>query len=146
MNRTQRFGSPSTIEILQGGIRSPYKVFGAHTHNLIGGSQINTSVTITTVGRRLQDVYALVNKQTILDQVALAVEQLHSIGVAHCDIRVSNIFMNLTNDAIFLGDLEYCREMSAPAPTGLRGSDSRAATARELDIIQLSKLPEELYR
>ena len=37
MNRTQGFGSPSTIGILQGGIRSPYNVFGAHTHNLIGG-------------------------------------------------------------------------------------------------------------
>ena len=40
MNRTQGFGSPSTIGILRGGIRSLYNFIGAHTHNSIGGSQI----------------------------------------------------------------------------------------------------------
>ena len=40
MNRTQGFGSPSTIGILLGGIRSLYTTkLGARIHNRIGGSQ-----------------------------------------------------------------------------------------------------------
>ncbi len=47
---------------------------------------------------------------------------------------------------VFLGDLEYCREVNAPAPKTLRLSHSAATSAASLDDLQLIDLQEEIAR
>ena len=64
--------------------------------------------------------------------------------MAHCDICVENIFVNLENNQVFLGDLEYCRPMEDAPPVGIRRGDPAARTARDLDTIQLEILRRDL--
>ena len=78
------------------------------------------------------------------DKVQEAVRQLHSLGIAHCDICVDNVFVNVVGNVVFLGDLEYCQLLVNPPPIGIRRADSRARTAGELDLIQLDKFSDEL--
>jgi hypothetical protein len=121
-------------------------IYGAKLPNVEQGVVNYTSVTITTVGRRLQDSIRScgLSKSVVLQQVQAAVEQLHGLGIAHCDICVDNIFVNVIDNVVFLGDLEYCQVMEDPAPTGIRRADRRARAGRDLDLIQLDKLRDEL--
>lgn len=106
------------------------------------------SITITRVGSKLRDALVVrhLDKRAIYQQVASAVEQLHSIGYAHCDICVDNIFADAVEDggSIFLGDLEYCCVKTQPPPTSIRRASANARTAEELDNIQLSCFADEL--
>ena len=121
-------------------------IYHAKLPNVEQGIANCTTVTITTVGRRLRDVIGSggLEKNFVFTQVQEAVRQLHSIGIAHCDICVDNVFVNVVDGVVFLGDLEYCQPMGNPPPTGIRRADSRAKTAQELDYIQLEKLKDEL--
>jgi hypothetical protein len=121
-------------------------IYNAKLPNVEQGIVNCTTVTITTVGRRLRDVVRLgdLEKSFVFSQVQEAVMQLHSLGIAHCDICVDNVFVNVVGNAVFLGDLEYCQLMANPPPIGIRRADSRARTAGELDLIQLDKFSDEL--
>lgn len=131
--------------------RIPFKlmrvVYEAKLPNVEQGTVNHVSVTITRVGHRLCDAIAFYElpASEALRQVQMAVEQLHSIGIAHCDICVSNVFVDF-DGCIYLGDLEYCRLKDEPAPVGLARSDSRATTAEQLDHLQLEMLQEEIVR
>jgi hypothetical protein len=124
------------------------KVYESRLPNVEQGTTNCFSITISTIGRRLKDALRLgrVNKSQILDSVRGAVSQLHCIGIAHCDICVDNVFVNIKDDVVFLGDLEYCQEKDQSAPSDLRRSDLRARTAEDLDGIQLEAFQEELAR
>jgi tRNA A-37 threonylcarbamoyl transferase component Bud32 len=105
-----------------------------------------TSITITTIGRRVRDAirHRGLDKQTALDGVERAVQQLHAIGMAHCDICVDNIFVDLETGVVFLGGLEYCRPVGDAPPVDIRRrGDPAARTAQELDELQLARLQEE---
>jgi hypothetical protein len=106
------------------------------------------SVLITTIGRKLNDAVHLygVSKSDVLRSVQNAVRQLHSIGVAHCDICTDNIFVTISDNVVFLGDLEYCRPKDDTPPVGIRRAEPRAKTAEELDEIQLKNFETELER
>lgn len=121
-------------------------VYGPKLPNVEQGTVNCTSVTITTVGRRLRDAIRLgiVDSRLIFEQVQAAVRQLHEIGIAHCDICADNIFVNMVDNNVFLGDLEYCQPMKNPPPVDICRSDSKAMTAEELDFIQLEKFRREL--
>ncbi len=121
-------------------------IYNAKLPNVEQGIANCTSVTITTVGRRLCDVFRSgdLEKSFVLAQVQEAVRQLHSLGIAHCDICVDNVFVNLVGNVVFLGDLEYCQLIGDPPPIGIRRADSRSSTAGELDLIQLDKFSDEL--
>ncbi len=82
-------------------------------------------------------------REAVFQQVCQGVKELHSIGFAHCDICVENVFVDDDN-TIFLGDLEYCRRCGAPPPTHTARADSSAKSAEELDLIQLKVLEDEL--
>ena len=122
------------------------KIYEAKLRNVEQGIAHCDTITITTVGRRLSDVVRAggIEKKFAFAQVQAAVMQLHDRGIAHCDICADNIFVNVVDDTVFLGDLEYCRNMGDPPPIGIRRGDSRATTAEELDLIQLSKFNDEL--
>jgi hypothetical protein len=118
--------------------------------NVEWGETNCTSVTITRVGSRLRDVIESrgMGRDQVWEEVKLGVRQMHANGIAHCDICVDNIFVESVEDGgkVFLGDLEYCRPVDAPAPTDLRRSDRRARTAAELDELQLEALKDGLAR
>jgi hypothetical protein len=121
-------------------------IYNAKLPNVEQGTTNCTTITITTVGRRLRDVVRSgeLEKSFVFAQVQEAVRQLHSLGIAHCDICVDNVFVNVVGNVVFLGDLEYCQLMINPPPIGIRRADSRARTAEELDLIQLERLSDEL--
>ena len=121
-------------------------IYLAKLLNVEQGHANCSSITITSIGRRVKDALeeGYVTKTDVLMQTQAAVNQLHSLGFAHCDICLDNIFVNLETGVVFLGDLEYCQLMDQNPPKSLRRSDSRARTAGELDTIQLEKLELEL--
>ena len=61
------------------------------------------------------------------------------IGLAHCDISVNNIFVELGTNVVFLDDLEYLTPVDQPPPHLTRISVDREApkNAAELDDFQL---------
>jgi hypothetical protein len=121
-------------------------IYEAKLPNVEQGVTNCTSITITTIGRRLRDAIHLhgLGKQAALDGAVCAVEQLQAISMAHCDICVDNIFVNLDTDVVFLGDLEYCRPMGDVPPDDIRRADPEARTAQDLDDRQLARLRDEL--
>lgn len=122
------------------------EIYNAKLVNVEQGIANCTTVTITTVGRRLRNVVnsGKLEKSFVFTQVQEAFMQLHSIGIAHCDICVDNVFVNVVGDVVFLGDLEYCQLMVDPPPIDIRRADSRARTAKDLDLFQLDMLRDEL--
>ena len=117
--------------------------------NVEHGKANHVSVSISRVGVRLKDVFhkRKMDKEFVLEQVELAVQQLHSHGFAHCDICIDNLFVDTDAEAkVFIGDLEFCRRVGDAPPAGIRRTDERATTAEELDGFQLQELREELSR
>jgi hypothetical protein len=88
------------------------------------------------------------DRTEVYEQVRKAVGQLHSNGFAHCDICAENIFVDSVEDggALFIGDLEYCRNRNEKPPPDTRRADARAKTAEQLDNIQLENLKDELAK
>jgi hypothetical protein len=108
---------------------------------------------ILSLGRKLSTCIGdgTVSKGVAFDHIASAVNELHSIGYAHCDICVNNCFVD-TAGVVFLDDLEYVRPADMPPPTD-PGKNHRLPfgailppTARELDILQLQSFQLELLR
>jgi hypothetical protein len=63
-------------------------------------------------------------KSFVLPQVVQeAARQLHSLGIAHCNICVDNVFVNVVGNVVLLEDLEYCQLMVNPPPIGIRSQD-----------------------
>jgi hypothetical protein len=126
------------------------RLYACKLQNVEWGVTNCTSVTITRVGSRLQDVMKSrqLNRDLVWDEVCLGIRQMHANGIAHCDICVGNIFVDSVEDGgrVFLGDVEYCRPIDDAAPTTLRRSDRRARTAGDLDELQLEALKDELAR
>jgi hypothetical protein len=122
------------------------KVYAAKLNNVEHGRVNSNSVMITSVGRRLQDAISqrLVTTADALAQIRLAVEQLHSIGVAHCDIFSGNVFVEMDTNRVFLGDLEYCRDINEAPPVGITRASSEATSAQHLDYLQLTLLEQEM--
>jgi hypothetical protein len=122
------------------------KVYELRLPNVEWGQCNCTSVTIERLGYRLRDVFQLrgFDRQTVFQQIELAVNQLHANGIAHCDLCVDNIFVEFESSTVFLGDVEYCCALDCPAPTHLKRSDPNANTAEDLDWRQLEKLTDEL--
>jgi hypothetical protein len=123
-------------------------IYDTKLPNVEQGSVNCSSITITSIGWQVADALRLgiVTKEAVLARSHDAVHQLHSLGYAHCDICLDNIFVNVDTNAVFLGDLEYCRPLDEAAPEGLRRSNMSAKTACALDILQLEKLAEEIVR
>jgi predicted unusual protein kinase regulating ubiquinone biosynthesis (AarF/ABC1/UbiB family) len=71
---------------------------------------------ITRVGRRISDALRDgISKQVIYDGFVAGVKQLHAHGFAHCDISISNVFVD-DKGLAFLVDLEYLTPLNDPPP------------------------------
>lgn len=68
----------------------------------------NNQIMITRVGRKLSDCIRdkTVTKDKAIADVRSALNELHAIGYAHCDICMDNVFVD-NNNIVFLNDLEY---------------------------------------
>jgi RIO-like serine/threonine protein kinase len=89
---------------------------------------------------------AVITIDEVMQQVRQGLNNLHLIGVAHCDICVDNIFV-LDDNEIILGDLEYCTRCDSRPPDVRRRHDATLgipANALELDEQQYSVLRDEL--
>lgn len=119
-------------------------IYSRKLPNVEYGTVYCQSLTIARLGSRLRDVLRSpsVNKEQLLKQVRAGIDQLHSIGFAHCDICVDNVFVDDARDGgnAFIGDLEYARRLTDRAPQDLKRSYSSANTAEELDWVQYDKL------
>ncbi|RHY67134.1 hypothetical protein DYB30_013202, partial [Aphanomyces astaci] len=113
------------------------------------GAAIDMAVVERIYNAPLEHVDALGEFQSkrdlIIDQVKQALEQLHSLGVAHYDVRVANVFVLLSDKRVILGDLEYCRPVDAALPN-IQGApmNNQFKTAQKLDEHQFERFKDEL--
>lgn len=107
------------------------------------------AIIITRVGSQLEDALAAgdINRDDAVAHIRLAVEELHNIGFAHCDIVMDNVFVD--NDGVaFLDDLEYLTPVNDPAPANARwNSDAHPGlSATELDTLLMKSFVLEVMR
>jgi serine/threonine protein kinase len=76
--------------------------------------------------------------------VTIGVAQLHSMGFAHTDIKVDNIFVD--KGIAFLDDLEYVTPVTAAARSEGRGLTGRPQSACDQDIAQLELFSGDVMR
>jgi serine/threonine protein kinase len=95
----------------------------------------DNQLCITSIGNPLWSAikHNHIDKKKAVLQLTKAVAELHGIGVAHCDIRLSNVFY--CSGRVRLGDLEYCCWKDEPAPRNVKGYKEEYGdiTAEELD-------------
>ena len=124
------------------------KVYAAKLPNVEQGLVHCTSITITRVGWRLEQVINNHNltQESAVTGVTRAAQQLHAIGLAHCDLSLENVFVDLISGIVFVGGLDRCRPLLDAPPTE---NDSvriecSAGSAQDLDNILLEKLLAEI--
>lgn len=69
---------------------------------------------------------------------------MHSLGFAHTDIKVDNVFV--ANGVAFLDDLEYLRDVNGPPRSHGGGLTEDVVTAGDQDKAQLELLIADLCR
>ena len=124
------------------------KVYAAKLPNVEQGMVHCTSITITQIGWRLEQAIRShkLTQESAVNGVTQAVQQLHAIGLAHCDLSLENVFMDLISGTVFVGGLDRCRPLLDAPPTeddSVRAECS-AGSAQDLDNILLKKLLEEI--
>jgi hypothetical protein len=123
--------------------------YEAKLENVEHGFTNHQSVTITRIGCRLADALrnGKVSKEKVLAEVKTAIEQLHAIGLAHCDICCDNIFVDIGPPyTVFLGDLEYVCSKESQPPIGIKRKHEEAENAESLDKVQYDEFVDELAR
>ena len=109
-------------------------------------SKRTRSFVITRMGRELSTAIRDFNKskEEVIAEVRAGIDQLHALGLAHTDIFVKNVFVDMggaAGNAAFLDDLEYVCDKSSEIlpgntriPAGYTGHPP--ATAEALDELQ----------
>jgi hypothetical protein len=97
-------------------------------------------ILIKTVGVRVEDFFRDVAqnmrihfKNKLLQDVQLGLDELHSIGYAHCDLCIKNVFYDAKNCRFFLDDLEYVTDCDSSPPLKAYRTSRTPQNARELD-------------
>jgi serine/threonine protein kinase len=136
-----------STDILQ--IQKMKRVYKAKLPNVEWGRVVGErSVMITRIGTRLRTAIATqrVSRKNAEDGVRLGLDQLHTIGYAHCDIKLDNVFVD-ANNIVFLDDIEYLTPLTntqwqRPFPD----DQVRPVTARDFDEYQFELFRLELLR
>jgi hypothetical protein len=102
----------------------------------------NQSIIITRIGNRLtvsNMVKFGLTKDMVISQTRLGLKELHTIGLAHCDISVDNVFID-DNGVVFLDDLEYLSPINESPPHFIRlpagVNEHQVQSALQLDEFQ----------
>ncbi|RHY60425.1 hypothetical protein DYB30_004094 [Aphanomyces astaci] len=119
------------------------RIYRAPLQHVERGRCHYTSVTITSIGQTLKTALSedLVSRDTVKAQVRSALDELHSLGLAHCNVRAANVFVLLEDKRVILGDLESCRPVDAAPP---QVCPNKIKTALELDEYQFGTFVDEL--
>ena len=134
-------------------IQTVYEANLAHVEHGIIQNLGSRVALITRVGRKLKDciVDQTVTKEVALQHITLGIRELHTISLAHCDICISNCYVDMSGrtPVVFLDDLEYIRPIDASPPppphnSRLPRGHVLPLTARELDLLQLKTLEIEI--
>lgn len=88
-------------------------------HGYVKSVELKTTVA-TRVGRLLSSCISdrTISKEKAVQDIRLAVQELHRLGYAHCDISLDNCFVDTSGSepTVFLDDLEYiCPLNEAPS-------------------------------
>jgi hypothetical protein len=126
-------------------------VFQAKLPNVEWGrvtSRRAKTVELVRVGFTLKQALRdrLISVDGVIQNIRDALDQLHSIGFAHCDVKMDNVFVDRKAPYVaFLGDLEFLRPANGPPPESIRiptGCNPR--TALELDEAQFTRFCREV--
>lgn len=129
--------SRATLELIQ-------KIYDADFQHVERGRVYFTKgqVLITSVGKNIGELMRKgeqFNREAVLGGIRAGLDELHSAGIAHCDLGLDNTFL-LPDGRVTIGDLEFVRDSGTTAPSHLYRSDPRAVTSLDLDEIQYSVL------
>jgi hypothetical protein len=123
------------------------KVYSKHLDHVEWGvvNDDTRSVIITRVGIRIQCAIGdgLISRQRVFQDIRLALDELHGIGYAHCDVALRNIFFDKSTGTAFLNDLEYLTRLTRPPPITIN-NPMGLNTALALDESQYNILKLEL--
>ena len=121
------------------------QIYNANLPYVEKGFADGRSITITTIGKTLPNAILeriITDKNTVIKQVRAAIDSIHSLGIAHCDICCENVFV-LDDGSVILGDLQYCTEVHS-RPFEVKRMFGNPDTALELDENQYVRFLEEL--
>eukprot|EP01041_Mallomonas_annulata_P002305 gene2305-4486_t len=85
----------------------------------------------------------LIISELVVEHIRLGLNELHAIGLAHCDVFIKNVFFDVENCCDFLSDLEYLTPVN-DAPPNTRKLGREPTTALELDEIQFEEFKSTL--
>ena len=118
----------------------------AHPNVEWGVVKGDRSILITRIGLRIQTAIheGLISKERVIEDIRCAMDWLHSVGLAHCDIALRNVFFDSASKQAFLDDLEHLTPIS-DHPPHTNWFKRRPKTAGDLDLIQISKFNDSVY-
>ena len=124
------------------------KVYAAKLPNVEQGLVHRASITITRVGWRLEQAISNHNltQESAVTGVTRAVQQLHAIGIAHCDLLLENVFVDLISGTVFVGGLDRCRPLADAPPTENDSARAKCLvrSAQDLDNVMFKMLLAEI--
>ena len=88
-----------------------------------------------------------VNVSACLMSIEMGIKHLHSLGIIHCDVNPSNVFLD--GDSFVLGDFDSCAmegaELGLKAGTEGWTCEEFTTAVREMDFHGLMKIREALH-
>ncbi|RQM25205.1 hypothetical protein B5M09_005589 [Aphanomyces astaci] len=123
-----------------------YNVFnGAYTATM-SVYHIKNATYVTNEDYVLPYVVAAFSGRKVIEARARAtLDELHSVGVAHCDVRAANVFVLGVVKTVILDDLQNCRELhEAPPKVACRLNDEPCPTAPAFDEYRFRVFAEKL--
>lgn len=127
------------------------QVYGANLAHVEWGEAVtdnSNAVMVTRVGFRLSDALrrCIITTENAILHIRSAIDELHGIGLAHCDVVADNVFVK--DGIAYLDDLEYLTPCGDAAPATSRWSFDRNGhlTAAQLDDFLFAAFVLELRR
>jgi hypothetical protein len=103
---------------------------------------------VTRVGFKLRDAFAagMISRETAIEHVREGLDELHGLGLAHCDVVVDNVFVH--GGIAYLDDLEYLTPIGEPAPATSRWDQTKhpGLTAILLDEMLYASFILDIHR
>ena len=98
-----------------------------------------TEIKLRRIGYTLKHALRerLVRRDVVAQEIRHGLDQLHGLGIAHCDIKAENIFVDCRSQIAFIDDLEYVRPIDAPVPEHIElPPGSHISNAKDVDEAQ----------
>ena len=136
----------STVETVVKNIKKVYAAKLAHVEWGKVPANSKRKIVIERVGIPL--IQAIRTHKITIEaacaHIRLAIDELHAIGLAHCDVRIENCFFDQRMNVAFLDDLEFLTKLTSAPPLEIWGPLPLPPTAGELDESQYIKFIEKM--